>query len=75
MVLEFDRGMWIRHNFFKGKSAVKLIIAVVASVLMTEGVGIAVVYSFKTEINMAAAVVLVAVIVIVFDICIYTCFF
>lgn len=71
MVFEFDRGMWIKHNFFKGKSAVKLIIAVVASVLMTEGAGIAVVYSFKTEINMAAAMVLVAVIVIVFDICIY----
>lgn len=71
MVFEFDRGMWIKHNLFKGKSAVKLIIAVVASVLMTEGAGIAVVYSFKTEINMAAATVLVAVIVIVFDICIY----
>lgn len=71
MVFEFDRGMWIKHNLFKGKSAVKLIIAVVASVLMTEGAGIAVVYSFKTEINMAAAMVLVAVIVIVFDICIY----
>jgi hypothetical protein len=71
MVFEFDRGMWIKHNFFKGKSAIKLIIAVVASVLMTEGAGIAVVYSFKTEINMAAAMVLVAVIVIVFDICIY----
>lgn len=70
MVFEFDRGMWIKHNFFKGKSAVKLLIAVVASVLMTEGAGIAVVYSFNKEINMAA-MVLVAVIVIVFDICIY----
>ena len=40
-----------------------MLIAVVASVLMTEGAGIAVVYSFKTEINMAAAMVLVAVIV------------
>lgn len=50
MVFEFDRGMWIKHNFFKGKSAVKLLIAVVASVLMTEGAGIAVVYSLRRRL-------------------------